>query len=206
MSAPQRLSRLSLPGLLLVSLSCDDAPTGPAPSFEASVAGREVTIDFTSFGEGIFEPDFYRKDGIRFPARRCGSAGCDSWFIVFALQGDHALLGERQWGPIKGRFTRPISNLSMQIAPGLQGTAVYVLKAFDGSGRLVSRTSRTVTQDSGDPEDTGQGYFTMSFPNLPRPAKSFTLDNEFLRSSFPLDTDIPYGVSSISYRHWGGKP
>ena len=63
-------SRFSLPGLLLLALSCDEASTAPASSFEPAVGARQVTIDFTSFGEGIFEPEFYRKDGIRFPARR----------------------------------------------------------------------------------------------------------------------------------------
>lgn len=206
-NARDNLSGFFLVGLLLVVPSCSgEAPTGPEPSFKPGVAARQVTIDFTSFGEGTFEPDFYRRDGIRFPSQRCGSAGCDTWSIAFAFQGDHALLGENFFGPIEGMFTRPISSLSMQVAPGLQGTALYVLKAFDASGRLISTTSRTVTQDSGDPEDSGQGYFTMSLPNLSRPAKSFSLDSDFVRSTFPLNTNIPYGVSSITYRHWGGAP
>jgi hypothetical protein len=40
---------------------------------------------------------------------------------------------------------------------------------------------------------------------LGRPAKSFELDNVFVRSSFS-NTVIPYGVSSISYTHWGKQP
>jgi hypothetical protein len=202
-----RLSRFFLPGPLLVALSCSEAPTGPEPSFKPGVAARQVTIDFTSFGAGdTFEPAFYRSDGLVFPAQRCGSAGCDSWFIWHVVQDDDALLGENWFGPVKGSFTRPISSLSLRVAPGLQGTATYVLSAFAASGKLIATTSVTVTQDFGDPANTGFGYFTMSLPNLSAPAKSFTLDNVFIRSSSPTTTNMPYGVSSISYRHWGGKP
>jgi hypothetical protein len=166
----------------------------------------EVTIDFSSFGAGdIFQPDFYRAQGIRFPPQRCGSAGCDNWSIVHIVQGDDALLGEPRFGPIKANFTKPISDLSLQVAPALQGTATYVLKAFAQSGKLVATASVTVTQDFGDPANTGFGYFTISLRNLRRPAKSFTLENVFVRSSFPLNTEIPYGVSSISYTRWGKK-
>lgn len=165
---------------------------------------REVTIDLSSFGAGdIFEPDFYRAQGIRFPRQRCGSAGCANWSIAHIIQGDDALLGEPGFGPIKANFAKPISDLSLQVAPALQGTARYVLKAFAASGKLLATASVTVTQDFGDPATTGFGYFTISLRNLRRPAKSFTLENVFVRSSFPGNTEIPYGVSSISYTRWG---
>jgi hypothetical protein len=185
------------------------------PSFtgigRSRIGARDVTIDFTSFGASIaggnvFEPDFYRSDGIRFPPQRCGSAGCDTWLIWHIVQGDDALWGETRFGPIKATFTRPISNLSLRVAPTLQGTATYVLSAFAASGKLLATTSVTVTQDFGDPANTGFGYFRVSLTNLPKPAKSFTLDQVFVRSSFPQTTDIPYGVSSISYTHWGQQP
>jgi hypothetical protein len=202
-----KLSRLFLAGPLLVAVSCSEAPTAPEPNFKPGVAAREVSVDFSSFGGigVIFEHDFYRSDGILFPPEQCGPAGCDPWTIDL-IQGDAALLAENQFGPVRARFTRPVSSLSVRVAPALQGTARYVLKAFAASGKLLARTSVTVTQDSGDPADTGFGYFTISLSNLPGPAKSFTLDNVFLRSTFPTNDNIPYGVSSISYRHWGGKP
>lgn len=222
-----KVSRFVLAATLLLALSCSEVPTTSEPAMEPSDAGnnglaspgvgrsrigaRDVTIDFTSFGAGIaggnvFEPDFYRSDGIRFPPQRCGSAGCASWLIWHIVQGDDALWGETRFGPIKATFTRPVSSLSLRVAPSLQGTATYVLSAFAASGKLLATTSVTVTQDFGDPANTGFGYFTVSLTNLPKPAKSFTLNQVFVRSSFPLNTDITYGVSSISYTHWGQQP
>lgn len=222
-----KVSRFVLAGTLLLGLSCSEGPMTSEPALEPSDGGnnglaspgvgrsrigaRDVTIDFTSFGASIaggnvFEPDFYRSDGIRFPPQRCGSAGCDTWLIWHIVQGDDALWGETRFGPIKATFTRPISNLSLRVAPTLQGTATYVLSAFAASGKLLATTSVTVTQDFGDPANTGFGYFTVSLTNLPKPAKSFTLDQVFVRSSFPQTTDITYGVSSISYAHWGQQP
>lgn len=196
--------RLLQSGIFLAALSCSDGPTSPESSLKAGVAAREVTIDFTSFGAAdIFEPDFYRSDGILFPRQRCGSAGCDTWSIAHIIQGDDALLGENWFGPIKASFTRPVSSLSLRVAPALQGTATYLLSAFAASGKLLATTSVTVTQDFGDPANTGFGYFTISLTNLARPAKSFTLDNVFVRSTYPTNVNMPYGVSSISYRHWG---
>jgi len=186
--------------------ACTDRPAaGPAdrPSFGAGVAAQRVTVDFTSFGEGqFFEPTFYRSDGILFPAQACGPAGCTAWFVGF-IQGDDALVGTPSFGPVQATFTRPISDLSVVVAPGIQGTATYVLSAFAVSGELLGTTSVTVTQDIGDPANSGYGYFTIGLTNLPGPAKSFTLDNVFVRSSFPQNTEIPYGVSSISYSRRG---
>jgi hypothetical protein len=193
---------------LLGTLSCSEGSLNTEPSFKpGGVAAREVIIDFSSFGVAApFDPDFYRSDGIRFPPQRCGSAGCDTWSVEL-IQGDAALLGEPVLrGPVQATFTRPISDLSLRVAPALQGTATYVLKAFALSGKVIATTSITVTQDIGDPANTGSGYFTISLSELPLPAQSFTLDNVFVRSSFPLNTLIPYGVSSISYTHWDGRP
>jgi hypothetical protein len=202
----RRLSGFLLLGILLAALSCSDAPTSPEPSFKPGVAARKVTIDFTSVGVGnVLEPDFYRSDGIRFSPQQCGFAGCRTWSVEL-IQGHAALLGEPQFGPVKATFTRPISGISLRVAPALQGTVRYVLKAFAASGKLVGTTAVTVTEDFGDPANSGFGYHTISLPNLPRPAKSFTFHSVFVRSSFPTNTEIPYGVSSISYTHWGGRP
>jgi hypothetical protein len=172
----------------------------------AGVGGREVTVDFTSYGEGkAFEPDFYRSDGIVFPPERCSPAGCDTWFVGF-VQGDDALTADSRLGPVQATFTRPISDLSLRVAPAVQGTATYVLSVFGGSGELLATTSVTVTQDTGDLGDSGFGYFTISLTNLPGPAKVFTLDAVFVRSSFPHIDQMLYGVSSISYTHGGTQP
>jgi hypothetical protein len=188
--------------VLLATLSCSEAPTSPAPTFKAGVAARNVTIDFTSFGavQKVFEADFYRSDGIRFAPQQCGTAGCRR-LSVELIQGDTALMGEPQFGPVKARFTRPVSDVSLRVAPALQGTVTYTLKAFAASGELLGTTSLTVTQDFGDPANTGFGYVTLSLPNLPRPANSFTFHSVFVRSSVPTNTEIPYGVASISYTH-----
>jgi hypothetical protein len=203
----QVLFRISLAGVLLLATSCSDVPTGPEPSFKPGVAQRVVTIDFTTFGQPkVFDPDFYRSDGILFPPLRCGTEGCEQWFTSF-VQGDAALRVEDvRFGPIEATLTRPISDLTLRVAPALQGTATYFLSGFGASGKLLATTSVTVTQDFGDPANTGFGYFTISLANLAKPAKSFKLDVMFVRSSFPLNTFMPYGVSSISYTHWGKKP
>lgn len=185
--------------VLSVTLACSDAPLTSEPEF-ASVAAAPVTIDFTVAGDGLFDPEFFRADGFFLNApQRCGPLGCDDWFVSF-IQGDLALVGETdQWGPIKGKFTRPISELSLRVAPALQGTAKYVLRVFTSDGALLARSVMTVTQDSGDPADGGMGYFTMRLRNLPSTARRFKLHNVFVRSSFPLNTSIPFGVSSITY-------
>ena len=85
----------------------------------------------------------------------------------------------------------------MLVAPGSQGTAEYTLTAF-GSGTVVGSASKTVTQDTGDPEHSGFGYFTIDLGGLTVPATRFTLENRFVRSSFGGNR-IDFGVSSITY-------
>jgi hypothetical protein len=192
-------------GVLMIVPSCSDAPSSLEPDLLSGVAQRRVTIDFTSFGIGSpWQPDFYKSEGIRFTRQQCGAAGCRD-LSVDLFQGDAALQGEPPFGPIRATFTRPVSDLSLEVAPGLQGTVIYVLKAFSASGKLLGTTRLRVTQDFGDPANTGFGYVTVSLPNLPKAAKSFTLQSVFVRSTFPLNTEIPYGIGSISYSHWSGR-
>ncbi len=219
-SALSTLSALAAVGLVLsgcadgrdVSSPTSPRGVGPSNGVASPAAGRvgvgapEVTIDFTSYGEGkVFEPAFYRSDGIVFPPERCGSAGCATWFVGF-VQGDAALTADSRLGPVQATFTRPISDLSLRVAPAVQGTATYVLSVFSGSGELLATTSVTVTQDSGDPANSGYGYFTISLTNLPGLAMAFTLDAVFVRSSFPHIDQMLFGVSSVSYTHGGGQP
>jgi len=66
----------------------------------------------------------------------------------------------------------------------VQGTAAYTL---------------IVAQDSGDPENGLPGYFNIELTDLSQRAQTFTLENQFIRSSFPQNTQIPFGVSSFTY-------
>ena len=194
--------------LLLGVSACHD-PAGLAVNTHSTVssaiaaATREVTIDFSTFGHGEYlDPDFYRRDGIAFPDQFCGSAGCDGLFIGF-IQGDAALVGDPRRGPVSATLTRPISELSLLVAPSFQGTATYTLNVFSASGALVGTTSVTVTQDEGDPANTGFGYFEIAVSNPEKRVKSFTLTSVFVRSAspFPHVGVIPYGVSSITYTY-----
>jgi hypothetical protein len=166
------------------------------PLATAAQDGQQVTIDFTTFGTGTFDPLFYSGDGIIFPAQRCGPAGCDDWFVGF-VQGDEALIGNALLGPVTATFVTPISDLSLQVAPGSQGTATYTLTAYKKSDKVLGTQSLTVTQDSGDPDTGPFGYFTLSLSSLKK-ASRFTLDSVFVRSSFGI-TNIEYGVSSIHF-------
>jgi hypothetical protein len=197
---------IGLSAALLVGAACQD-PTGhaknPYPHASTAVGAviRAVTIDFSSFGGAsgdVFNPDFYRRDGIVFPDEMCGSAGCSPWFVSF-IQGSASLAGDPRFGPVTATFTRPISALSVEVAPALQGSATYILNLYAASGTLVGTTSVTVTQD--ERENTNSGYFTISVTDLSKHAKRFTLDNVFVRSSFATTTYIPYGVRSITYTY-----
>jgi PKD domain-containing protein len=179
----------------------DPSPSGPlsdSPTRGVSadvVGGTTITVAFSSFGSGqVFDPTFFDASGIDFPPQQC-DPGCHTWFVGF-IQGSPALTA----GVVNATFTHPVSDLSLLVAPALQGTATYTLKAFDASGSLLASTSVTVTQDQGDPATIAYGYFPIALATLPAPATSFTLDNVFVRSSFPNTVGaIPYGVSTISF-------
>jgi hypothetical protein len=155
-----------------------------------------VTIDFSTHGTGPFDPTFYKNNGISFFWENSGSG-----FFVGLVQGDDALIQSEntgaQHGPIGGTLIPSVSGLSLTLAPSVQGTAEYTLTTFDSLGRLIDRKSVLVTQDTSDPENSASGYFTMNMKDLPRKAKSFILENRFIRTSFSNQI-ISFGVSSIS--------
>jgi hypothetical protein len=123
---------------------------------------------------------------------------------LYAVAGlDDAGRERTRRSAITATFTRSVSDLSFSFAPALQGTATYVLTAYSAPGDVIGTTSVTVTEDFGDPANEGFGYHVISLTSLPTPARSFTLDSLFVRSSFPSNTQIDCGVSSISYAHWG---
>jgi hypothetical protein len=177
--------RLTLSLLISGWLSLPVMPVLAAPT-ETSDCQSGVTqqIDFSSAGQGIFQPDFFKRQGLVFTQGN---------FVGF-VQGDEALIG-----PIAGTFRPAVCSLSLRVAPALQGTAAYTLTAFSPAGAIVSQATVTVTQDSGDPENGPLGYFTIELTNLTPRANSFTLENRFIRSSFPQNTQIPFAISSLAY-------
>jgi hypothetical protein len=143
-----------------------------------------TTIDFSTHGQGLFDQSFFEPDGLVFT---------EGSFVGY-IQGDEALVG-----PVAGAFKPKTLSLSARVAPATQGTAVYTLTALSSSGAVVESASVTVSQDEGDPAHGGWGYFTIDLGTLPAKARSFTLTNAFVRSSFPHITTIPFGVASVSF-------
>jgi hypothetical protein len=153
-----------------------------------------VTIDMTAHGQGVFDQEFFKSQGIIFT---------EGDFVGF-IQGDEALgLVEGASHPgtlrISGLFAPgAVTSISAQIAPGFQGTAVYRLAALDVLSNIIASRSVLVTQDEGDPENSGFGYFTIALSELPGPV-GFFVDNTFVRSSFPVNRTTDGGVSSITF-------
>ncbi len=187
--------------LLVAALALAGVTAGSASARVAK--GADLTADFSEVGAGnVMDPRFFRSLGLTFPEEQC-APDCAAWRIEM-IQGDDALPQPPGRRPIVGRFTRPVSAVSLRIAPSLQGTAVYILRAFAASGRLVAERSLAVTQDTGDAGHTGFGYFTIDVSGLPQPVKSFSIDNVFLRSTFG-GTFVTYGVGSVSFTQWPGS-
>ena len=86
---------------------------------------------------------------------------------------------------------------ALALAPASQGTADYTLAAFAARANLIGSTTIRITQDEGDPDNTGGGYLSINLDGLSRPARAFSLTNEFVRSSFPDRSVIDFGVSSF---------
>ena len=172
---------------------------------QSGVGLSTVTIDFSSFNSdpSTIEPidgDYFAADGIRF-STPCSPSGC-SILEVGMVQDDAALRQRPFLGGFEASFSRPISSVAVRFAPGLQGTATYVLRAHSASGDILASTSTTVTQDFGDPENTGFGHINLGLNDLPAPAKRLTLDSIFVRSSATWITAIDFGIHTITYTHW----
>lgn len=180
--------------LAAVALSVPASAGATAALDGSGVGARSVVIDFSTFGQGVLDSKFYLQEGIIFPSGR----------EVSQVQGDDALLGGQNPGPIEARFTRPVDGILVSFAPRLQGTATYILRAFSAPGDLLGTAAVTVTEDFGDPANEGFGYHTVSLANLPKPAKAFTFDSIFVRSSFEFVASIDFGVNYVAYSHWMG--
>jgi len=172
--------------LAAVMFGLPGASVGAAPmtTIPGCRSAASQTMDFSTPGEGPIQPDFFKRQGFGFTAGD---------FVGF-IQGDQALVG-----PVAGSFHPAVCSLALRVAPAAQGTAAYTLTAYSSSGAVVGSTTMIVTQDEGDPQSGPWGYFSIELSNLSQRAQSFTLENQFIRSSFAHITQIPFGVSSITY-------
>ena len=148
-----------------------------------AVAGSVVTIDFTQAGQGPFNQNFFASSGIVFT---------QGTFVGF-VQGDDALVGP----PIAGSFLTPVTSLAVNVALGFQAVDDFSLTVYDASSAPISTTTFILDQDTGNPNFMGWGYFTISLPNIPQPAYSFTLSDQFV--SGPINGSTEFGDSSLVF-------
>jgi len=148
----------------------------PAPA-------RADVIDFSALVGTPLDPAFFADQGVIFTSR----------MGLGFVQGDDAISA-----PLAGTFTRPVVSLSALVAPAVQGTADYTLAAFDAHSRLIGSATVRITQDFGDPANTGFGYVPIQLGELSEPAHAFSLSNTFVRSSFDFVTGVDFGVSSLT--------
>jgi hypothetical protein len=166
----------------LVALLVAIAPAAQAITPSQS-AKAWITIDFSTVTpDAPFDQTSFKDDGIIFT---------DGEFVGF-FQGDNALAG-----PIAANVRGGFKSLSVQVAPGFQGTATYTLTAFK-RGEEIGTTSMTVIQVVGDPDSGPAGYFTISLDHLPKKADSFSLSNVFVSSPNPDLSMMEFGVSSLT--------
>jgi hypothetical protein len=172
--------------LVSVLLGLLPAQVEAAPSLTTSGcgSGSSQTIDFSTAGEGPFRSNFFKGQGLVLT---------QGDFVGF-VQGDQSLIG-----PVAGTFHPAVCSISVRVAPAFQGTAAYILRAYSASGKEVGSTTMMVTQDTGETGSGSFGYFVIELTGLSQKAQTFTLENQFIRSSFPQITQISFGVSSITY-------
>lgn len=149
----------------------------------------DVIIDFSALRDGPSDnSDFFADLGVSF--RRPLELGF--------VQGDDAVL-VGSLGALAGDFARRATSVSAFVAPAFQGTADYTLAALDASSHLIASTTIRITQDIGDPLDTGPGYVPIRLGTLSQPVQAFSLSSEFVGSSFPQVRFIDFGVSSLQF-------
>ena len=175
---------LSLLIAALLGLPSTGVDAAPSRTISGCQSTTTQTIDFSTVGQGTFQPKSFKRQGLVFT---------QGDFVGF-VQGDEALIG-----PVAETFHLSVCSISLTVAPAFQGTAAYTLTAYSASGKVVGSTTVIVTQDIGDPESGAPGYFVIELTELTQKAQRFTLENQFIRSSFPQITEISFGVSSITY-------
>ncbi|MGH3137136.1 MAG: FIMAH domain-containing protein [Gaiellaceae bacterium] len=180
---PTRLLRIAVLGLMVSAVFALATPA-------SGTSANAVTVDFSSLPSGTFDPDTFRSSGIYFSGE---------WQISM-VQGFNALSASNPpSSPVEGFFASPgVSGVSVSLAPSLQGTATYRLRAFSSTGEIVGQSERTITVDLGDPDNMGWGYWDVSLPTVSGPAVRFVLESLFVRSSYS-NNFVPYGVRSITF-------
>lgn len=147
-----------------------------------------VMIDISDHGAGAFNREFYKPGGVVFT---------DGHYVGF-IQGDDALVFDENNG-ITGLFlSSAVTGISVELAPWLQGTWAYRLAALDASSAIIDSKTVVVTQDTGDVEDSGFGYFSIQLGGLSG-AAGFLVDSRFIRSSHTTtSSDNVAAISSMS--------
>jgi hypothetical protein len=152
-----------------------------------------ITLDFSEPGLGPFDPNYFASRGIIFQPD----------LSVGFVQGDEALISTSfgSSGPfahsISGSFDLEIemSSISIRVALTFQYVADLQLATFDLNANLISRTTLRLNQIQGDPGFMGFGYVTVDSGPIPRPASSFLILNQFVRS--PTAVGSEFAVSDI---------
>ena len=150
----------------------------------APVPTAPVTLDFSAPGQGVFDQSFF--------------VGARRGVHVGRVRGVRAGRRRARPGTGRGRFARPVSALSVSLAPAYAGTAEYTLDALNSSGKRVGRARTTVVQDAGDPATGPFGYFTMQLGSL-RGATAFRLSTRLISSSSPNITLMELGLASLTF-------
>jgi hypothetical protein len=161
-------------GAIAFTLFCAAAP----------IPARAEVIDISALVGKPFDQTFFAAQGLIFTSQ----------MSLGFVQGDDALIA-----PVSGRLVRPIDALSVLVAPGSQGTADYTLALFDVDTNLTGSTTIRVTQDFGDPENTGFGYVPLTVGRTSTAAHFFSLSNRFVRSSFSEVGNVEFAVSTLEF-------
>lgn len=171
------LNSIILVGILVVSLT-----------FTNEVSATPITIDMSSHGLGSFNQSYFMSDGVVFTE---GNS-------VGFTQGDESLIFDFNGG-VAGLFAPvPVTSVSVRIAPRLQGTWAYRLAATDVLSNIIDSKTILVTQDVGDPEHSGFGYFSIELSGLPG-AVGFFAESTFIRSSSGSGNNNDAALSSMSF-------
>jgi hypothetical protein len=171
--------------LLVVGLLSVAAPTARA---------TPVTLDFSEAGQGPFDPNFFADRGVVFPA--------SADFVGF-IAGDEAL-GSTGFGnppnlthEILGTFPDfDVQAISVNVALSFQFVGDLRLAAFDRDHNLIDLTMVQLNSILFDPGFTGAGYTTVDLGPLAKPASSFLITNQFVRSASGVGAE--FGISEMT--------